>query len=323
MTASNQEPERIAIRQAARWLTELHDEGLDAAGEAELDRWRSACAENEAAWQKALHLQAQFERVPANIGHKTLNRRPDAGRRALLRSLAVAAVVLPSGYLGLTQEPWKEWLADYHTQVGEQRRVSLADGGFVLLNTDTRIDLASDRDKQLIRHYSGEILVQSSAELGSNASTPLRVATEQGELETRNARFLVKQEPDKDQARLAVLDGSVRVRSRSGRYQEINAGSTARLFAGQAYDLRPVGERQLDSWSQGVILASDMPLKQFLAELSRYRNGWLRCDPAVTDLRISGVFQLRDIEVILDGLPVTLPVRVNRRTDFWVTVAPA
>ena len=55
----------------------------------------------------------------------------------------------------------------------------------------------------------------------------------------------------------------------------------------------------------------------FLAELSRYRPGHLRATPAVAGLRISGVFQLTDIDGVLDNLATTLPVRVNRFTRYW------
>ncbi|MNT94529.1 fec operon regulator FecR [compost metagenome] len=46
----------------------------------------------------------------------------------------------------------------------------------------------------------------------------------------------------------------------------------------------------------------------------------LRCDPAVADLRVSGVFQLRDTGPVLDSLPQALPVDVLFRTRYWVTV---
>ena len=66
-----------------------------------------------------------------------------------------------------------------------------------------------------------------------------------------------------------------------------------------------------------------MRLADFVQELSRYRPGWLRCDPAVADLRVSGVFQIDDTDRALAAVAHALPVRVERRTRYWVTLIPA
>jgi transmembrane sensor len=80
--------------------------------------------------------------------------------------------------------------------------------------------------------------------------------------------------------------------------------------------------REQDSqWTQGQLIVEEMPLAEFLAELGRYRKGWLRCQPEVARLLISGAFQLDRTEQILAALPATLPVQVEYRTRYWVTVS--
>jgi transmembrane sensor len=69
-----------------------------------------------------------------------------------------------------------------------------------------------------------------------------------------------------------------------------------------------------------MLVAAHMRLADFLAELSRYRRGRLNCDPKVADLLISGSYPLNDSERILDMLEVSLPVKVQRFTRYWVTV---
>jgi transmembrane sensor len=49
----------------------------------------------------------------------------------------------------------------------------------------------------------------------------------------------------------------------------------------------------------------------------------LRCDPEVANLRITGTFQLGNIENVLAALPRTLPVDVVYRTRYWVTITAA
>ena len=64
-----------------------------------------------------------------------------------------------------------------------------------------------------------------------------------------------------------------------------------------------------------------MRLGHFIAELSRYRPGLLRCASEVAELRISGVYPLADSDAVLDALTQSLPVSINRRSRYWVTVS--
>jgi transmembrane sensor len=75
-------------------------------------------------------------------------------------------------------------------------------------------------------------------------------------------------------------------------------------------------------WEQGMLLAKNMRLGDVIAELARQRPGVLQCDPAVADLRVSGAISLDDTDAGLELLAGTLPVRIERRTRYWVTVRP-
>jgi transmembrane sensor len=68
------------------------------------------------------------------------------------------------------------------------------------------------------------------------------------------------------------------------------------------------------------LIAENMPVGEFVAELARYRPGLLRCDPAVADLRVTGVFSLRGTDRALTNLTLALPLAAVYRTRYWVTV---
>lgn len=74
------------------------------------------------------------------------------------------------------------------------------------------------------------------------------------------------------------------------------------------------------SWTQGVPTVVDWPLGEFIAELSRYRAGVLRCAAEVAELRLSGAYRLDRIDAVLQNLGKSLPVRVRYLTRYWVTV---
>jgi len=63
-----------------------------------------------------------------------------------------------------------------------------------------------------------------------------------------------------------------------------------------------------------------MRLADFLVQLSRHRPGVVRCDPAVAELVVSGVYPLDDTDRVLAALAQALPVRADYATRYWVTV---
>ena len=72
-----------------------------------------------------------------------------------------------------------------------------------------------------------------------------------------------------------------------------------------------------------MLVVDDLPLGEFLKQLGEYRRGYLGLDPSLEPLRISGSFPLHDTDQALAALPASLPVRIERHTDWWVKVVPA
>ncbi|MCY1425657.1 Protein FecR [compost metagenome] len=71
-----------------------------------------------------------------------------------------------------------------------------------------------------------------------------------------------------------------------------------------------------------MLLAQNQPLGDFLRELSRYRSGLLRWEPALEALRVTGSFRLDDTDRVLALLAASLPLEVRSRTRYWITLLP-
>ena len=133
---------------------------------------------------------------------------------------------------------------------------------------------------------------------------------------------------DGQHSHVDVLQHAVEVRPAELSEHVTRVDSGQRLhFSAQHADTPEQVPPYADAWSRGLLVVSDWRLADFLAELSRYRPGHIRATPAgwsrgypapaVAGLRISGVFQLTNIDGVLDNLATTLPVRVNRFTRYW------
>lgn len=99
------------------------------------------------------------------------------------------------------------------------------------------------------------------------------------------------------------------------------AGQTAR-FTATGVDGVKATDAGAAAWVRGILIADDLPLCEFLAELGRYRATRINCDPAISGLRISGAFPLTDISRVLVSLAGSLPVVIDKQTDGGVIVRP-
>lgn len=298
---------REVVRAAARWLAmmESGDGEFDSAG---LQRWRDSSAQHEAAWQKALRLRERFAGLPPALGMATLDRPSLARRDVLKRALGVAALVPAAWMLG-RELPLEAWRADLHTATGEQRRWSLVDGSVLQLNTDSAVNLDL-KARRLV-------LVQGEMALTVPGSTPLTVQAPYGALTVNRGEVCVRL--SKGNCRVSVLSGSVHVQPLHGPSLKLEAGEQASVQADGVGPVTPFDVAQL-GWRDGVLVAQNQPLGDFLRELSRYRPGVLRWDEALESLRVTGSFRLENTDRVLMLLSASLPLEVQMRTRYWVTL---
>ena len=306
------------LDEAAHWLARRHASDFSEADQAALARWRSKSSQHENVWQHAQQLQSQMSGLPTAVGMAVLNRpRLARSRRQLLGASALMVAAPALGWLTYQHMPWRSWTADYRTAKGELRTFTLADGSQVQLNTESAISVRMDHEARRVRQHTGEMLVET-AHAPAFARQPFIVETEHGQMQALGTRFIVRRHARS--TTLSVLEGAVRVTpTHHAMPVVVNAGELLQFDGhgtGPAAALMP----QPDAWTMGVLYAQNMRLQDFLAELGRYRQGILRCDPEVAELRVSGTYQLRDTDGVLAFLEQTLPVRRQQRTRYWVTI---
>jgi transmembrane sensor len=307
------------LTEAATWLMELHDGPLSPHQREKLAAWRQRSEEHERAWQKAASLLQKFDGLPAS-GATALKNMPAPERRTAVKLLAALLVAGPIGWLTYRNTPWPQ-TGDHRTAIGERRDILLDDGTQVTLNTDTRIDVAFDRDRRAIHLRRGEILVTTASD-AAQPPRPFLVTVGEGAVRALGTRFTVRQLDDR--SRVAVFAGAVEVSPRdTASARAIVAAGRQTAFSRSQIDATTAADEIDTAWKQGMLVADRMPMAQFLAELNRYRSGTLQCDPAVARLPVSGAFPLADTALALSMLEQTLPVEIRYFTRYWARVGPA
>lgn len=320
--------------QAAEWLTLLMSGEASDEDRQRLQQWRAAHTDHERAWRHIETVTGRLKVMAPKAAYRALSpyaassSGADApgspGRRKALQLLAWGGVACTTGLLASRSETWQQVAADYHTRTGEQRSVELDDGTRITLNTGSAITVRFDGVRRLVHLVAGEVLIVTghAARSGAAEARPFVVETPQGDIRAMGTRFTVRQWGG--HTHVAVLESAVEITPRDAAAQArvLRAGEQM-SFTRSALNTALALDDQAAAWSRGQIVADNVRLGDFIADLGRYRPGLLRCAPEVADLRFSGVFPLHDTDRILATLPNVLPVEVTLRTRWWVTVEAA
>lgn len=306
--------------QAMQWQLDLQEPEVSSATLAAWQRWRQAHPLHEQAWQRAEALTQRLQQVRSQ-GHSELARAtlaPNLGRRRALKQLGLLLAAGAGAWAARDTALVQDWSADYSTQVGQQRRVTLADQTQVQLNTDTAIAVRFDQQQRRIKLLRGELLLTLTRQ---TSALPLSVETAEGWIDSASARFSVRQQAGHTE--LVVYQGNLTLRPRDTGHASLSlaAGELAR-FNRHGLLLRQAQNNPQPAWSLGMLVAQGQPLAEFLEELGRYRPGHLACDPSLARLPVSGTFPLGDTDRVLFAVAETLHLQVRQFTRYWVTLKP-
>ncbi|HEX8593251.1 MAG TPA: FecR family protein [Pseudomonas sp.] len=281
-------------------------------------KWLAADEEHSRAWAQLGMLDRQFSLTTAPARSALLQSHTGALRRMRKVGSGLAGVFIACGlalFMGNRYLPLDYWLADQHTDTGEQRTVRLADNTLIRMNTHSAIDVRFDATQRRVILQDGEILVETGSH---NDQRPFIVETRDGQMRALGTRFLVRRESDG--TLLSVLQSAVAAHAqRDPQEQILHEGQQmfiSREGLGPMLALKPGA----DAWTRGMLVVENVRLADLVAELSRYRAGYLGVAPEVADLRITGSFALSNTDLALKALSPTFPVQIEQHTKWWTTV---
>jgi transmembrane sensor len=220
-------------------------------------------------------------------------------------------------------------VAEFTTAFGQQRRIALADGSIVTLNTDSqlRVQLGThSRDLELLR---GEALFQV-------AKDPNRVFTVQvgnSQYKAVGTAFDLRLHPGRG-VELTVTEGRVRVLvpvresglAGTGTEIMVDAGRTVTV-SDRAQTIEPLRKAELaaaTAWTRGMLQFDAVPLGEAIAEISRYSTLHFRIDSRqINELPVSGYFRIGDTEALVAALHNNFNIEARRDGNEIVLTAPA
>lgn len=277
--------------EAADWLLRLRDRPDDAGLRADWSAWLARDPGHARAWEAAQRMW----RIAGMVGPAA----PDTLARASAKRIrprhwgtAVAAMaaclmlfLLPG--LGL------HWRADYLTAPGETRRVDLADGSRIHLDSATGLAVAFTDAQRRVTLLSG----QAYFEVAPDKSHPFLVRAGDSTVMVTGTAFAVRR--DGDAVTVDVQSGSVRVDyPRHAGMQSVHLAPGDRLEIGDDEAMGKISSLapgQIAPWRRGRLLVESASVERMAEEIQRYRPGLIVVtDRDLAQKHVTGVFDLHD-----------------------------
>lgn len=309
------------IDNATRWIVLLRSGHASEADWQAYRQWRAQDPRHE---QLCAQLETRLGvfKVPIaqGVSGKVLQQAlstPGTSRRKLLQgALACTGVALGASLLVSQRTTLGELTADVSTGTAERRTVSLPDGSELFLNAKSAVDLDFSGPHRIVRLLDGELRVK----VATNPTMPFQLVTPQALIQVLGSDLTVRER--EGQGLVVALKGALQIARQGLETLQLQTGHEVSY---DRYGFSPVRVMSLGAaaWVDGLLEVRDVPLAQIIEALRPYRGGVLRIDPAVAELRVSGMFRLDKTEQVLDTLARTLPIQVLRRSDYWVTVTSA
>jgi len=320
-------PSHAVLTQAAEWYARLRDGSASSHETARWQAWLHAAEEHQAAWQYVEDISRGLDPLrttvdPRQTAHALTkaHARLHARRRVLITLAALAS----GGTLGSLS--WRQsmlpasmlaWTADHRTPTGEQRSLTLADGTQLWLNTASALNVHFSASERRIELVQGEVFIETA----HDETRPFLVETPHGRMRALGTRFNVYL--DEAHTQLDVYAGAVEIRTASSAISRVVRAGQQSCFDRADITAMATAGAAREAWTQGILVADNIPLRDVVQELRRYRPGHIGVADGVAELKVYGSFPLQDTDRVLRMLASALPIRVEQPLPWWTTLESA
>jgi transmembrane sensor len=305
------------VQEAIGWMVLLRSGEATSEDFRAFETWRAVDPRHDKVFQqieKASDILAPLRGAgDAGTVHRTLM--APASRRHLLGTALAIAVAGFGGFAVVRNKT--DLLADERTGTGQRRSIVLADGSTLLLNARSAVDIVMTPQLRQVLLRSGQVMVAVAKEA---VLRPFVVHTQYGSVNALGTQFMVRLA--EGGAQVDVLESIVEIRGGNEAVLRVPAGKSAWFGRSGATLLASSPEAEA-AWVNGLLEVNDQPLSKVVDALRQYNSGIIVLAPSVAGIRVSGIYKLDNIDMALDSLQQTLPLRVTRHNRYWINIDPA
>lgn len=301
---------------AADWVARLDAGPLAPEAEAELDRWLAQDPRHAGAFARARAVFAQADRAAAlgeGYDPDRYVRRETRKRRAWPMAWAAAAgVVLVLGAMAWLLPPRAD---EYRTALGEVRRLPLADGSVMTLNTSSFARVEFSEGLRRVQLVEGEALF----DVARDQARPFVVEGGGARVRVLGTSFTVRHVPGSG-VEVLVREGHVQLEApdaaAGARPLSLTASMKAVTGPGGAARVERVEGAALTrhlTWRDGMIAFNGDSLADAAREFTRYsRVRIVIDDPEVAEMEVVGLYASGDPAGFAEAVALGLGLAAHR-----------
>jgi transmembrane sensor len=297
----------------------------------EFESWREQSSLHQAAFCEVELLWGKLElpikriwRAQTQVSHgisaiqpgksKSTNQKHFFWRRAVALVAAIVLCVVTGHYFKNDVEHY--FNPDLYITAQQPMTRTLPDGSKVMMNVQSRLEIAFSVDKRLVKLQEGEVWF----DVAHNAQKPFVVETALGNITVLGTRFNVRKTADA--VFVSLVKGRVELRDTATSQVPATVlapGMEAGLTRHGVTAVHPFDVFATTAWQKDQLVFYDSPVSEVVNELNRYYPGKIViANSSLRNLHISGVFQTDNIDRVLSAIENTLSVRVIRLSDYLV-----
>jgi transmembrane sensor len=332
-TDSPEQNENRKLRtQAAEWFAQVQNPECPAEIKIACEQWRNADSRNALAFEQCRtlwlmtrelkndpDLQAELTAARAQPAGDTaaslgaINHTPiNAHKRWYM--LGVAATFLLVTMAAFLQfRPAPEL---YSTRIAEQRLIQLPDGSSVMLNTDSIVSVNFSRKKRALELKKGEAYFT----VAKDPVRPFEVTAASGLVRAVGTEFniaLINRQLAVDVTEGVIEFKTLAVDDQQPLTTQVKQGEAVRFHNGdERIVIQAANSARINAWQARKIYFSSDTLGDAVAEYNRYTlKKIVIINDELKHQKISGVFNVDDIDAFIFSLEQLLDVRVEQHQD--------
>ncbi|MCH4246257.1 MAG: FecR domain-containing protein [Acinetobacter populi] len=303
------------IKQASEWLVRLQEGDLSEEERQQLQQWQQQSTLHQRIWEKALQLQGKFSDLSVDVVRPVMDKMPQTNGHHSHKKYLWLLVIIPALSALYYGNEKQQWLADYRSSVGERKTIQLPDGGTIIMNARSAIDIKYSGQQRKIVLRKGEIWIETRHDA---LKRPFLVETSQGTAQALGTQYLVRLEPR--QTFVAVNQGAVKVQSLKGQAQILNLHQQAYFDQTKIEHVADLDISEY-SWTKGFLMVNELSLKDFVDRLKPYQKGAIYLEPQLDNIKISGTYPIDDLQRVYSMLAQTYHLEIDVYAEgYWVNI---
>jgi transmembrane sensor len=259
-----------------------------------------------------VYLSAGKDRYPSKselIAEANLLREKAANRKNLLKgTVALFSILLV--IWGINPELASE---SFSTNYSERLNITLKDGSAVLLNANSSLISSQRLRSREILLVQGEALFTIKHEM-----RPFIVKVDRARILDIGTVFnIIKWN---DSFVTTVTEGEIEIYTGETK-QRLVTGSSIKVTGDVAGTPYAADLEMITAWQSGKIMFNGTALKEAVSQIQRYRKAPIRLEGDLQQIKITGIYDIKKIDTLIDSLPSIFPVKVNRLADGEISIS--